>query len=457
MFVFGLRNLWARPVRSLLAIFGLTVAIAGMVGLFSVAQGIDRVVDATFGGIPGLAVMQPGAPIPLFSRLPTAWGTEIAAMPGVRAINPEVWVRAHVIDGKPTVSPPRFLFGVSIPHVLKLNFSVYQQALCEGRFLAEHDRGKPVAVVSRNIAKEYHKRVGDTLRVDSTDLTIVGLYETKSMLLDVAVLVDEGLARSLSRLGDDTVCAIYVEPEQGTNVRDLARAIRERFRGRVSTAESDPMWLALRSGFGSGSANGSSDSWFWRMLADSFLSPLMRGVTHILFGANSRSVPRPNPQEPPANPAVDAEIPVDVRSAREWSDEFKRFSADLDLFLAIMTSIGMTIAVLGIVNTMLMSVSERIIEFGILKANGWANRDVLWLVSSESLIIGTAGGVAGTLLGWLATAVVNGLFPNRIHLFASAELLLFSVAFAIVMGLLGGLYPAWWASRLMPMDAIRRG
>ncbi|MCE9528838.1 MAG: ABC transporter permease, partial [Planctomycetales bacterium] len=111
MLRFAFRNLISRPVRSLLALCGLTIAIMGMVGLFSVARGIEATVSNTFGKIPGLAVMQPGAPVPLFSRLPAAWGNEIAKIPGVHVVAPEIWSRAHLVEGKPNFSPPRLVCG----------------------------------------------------------------------------------------------------------------------------------------------------------------------------------------------------------------------------------------------------------------------------------------------------------------------------------------------------------
>ena len=74
----------------------------------------------TFGRIKGLVAMQPGAPIPLFSRLPAAWGAEIARVPGVRIASPEIWTRANVIDGKVITSPPRFLFGADVSSRLAL-------------------------------------------------------------------------------------------------------------------------------------------------------------------------------------------------------------------------------------------------------------------------------------------------------------------------------------------------
>ena len=106
---------------------------------------------------------------------------------------------------------------------------------------------------------------------------------------------------------------------------------------------------------------------------------------------------------------------------------------------------------------MLMSVSERIIEFGILKANGWSHRDVLRLITFESAILGIGGGLLGSALGFIAAEVVNARWPDRIELYASPGLLLFGVIFSTVLGTLGGLYPALWAMRMQPMEAIRRG
>jgi putative ABC transport system permease protein len=157
-----------------------------------------------------------------------------------------------------------------------------------------------------------------------------------------------------------------------------------------------------------------------------------------------------------ANDAV-AESPIEVRSADDWAEKFDEFSADLNLFLTLMTAIGVIIAVLSIINTMLMSVTERRIEFGVLRANGWSRRHILALVTYESALLGVVGGILGAGLGWCATLVINASFPDRVSLHAGPGLLLFSVAFSITLCVLGGLYPAWLAARLSPMEAIRRG
>jgi putative ABC transport system permease protein len=122
-----------------------------------------------------------------------------------------------------------------------------------------------------------------------------------------------------------------------------------------------------------------------------------------------------------------------------------------------MTAVGVSIAVLSVVNTMLMSVTERSVEFGILRANGWRERDIMQLVTCESTILGLVGGVLGALGGWAAVQVVNAVWPLKAHLFASPRLLASSVLFATLLGVIGGFYPAWRAARLSPMEAIRRG
>ena len=146
-----------------------------------------------------------------------------------------------------------------------------------------------------------------------------------------------------------------------------------------------------------------------------------------------------------------------MRTADDWAERFDEFSSDLNLFLGVMTSIGVLIAVLSIINTMLMSVTERIIDFGILKANGWSRRDVMLLITCESAVLGLAGGVLGCAIGWLGTEFVNTTWPDRLQLYASPQLLIFAMGFSSLLGVSAGLYPATWAMKLSPMEAIRRG
>jgi putative ABC transport system permease protein len=429
-----------------------------------VAEGIEDSVSMAFGKVPGLTVMQPGAPIPLFSRLPAAWGDEIRAIEGVHVVHPEVWSRAHIIEGKPIVSPPRFLFGSDLIEAERLWYSVYRDGLKEGRGLAAGDRGSLRALISGAIAEEFGRKLGETLRVDGRDLEIVGIYEAQSLFLDVAIILDIDEVRRMARVGADSVGNFYVEPERGADRKELAAKIKALFRGRAP--ETWQPTLATVSELSGEKPAAAPLSGLLQAMGDA----LRKASPVDPPSASDRSAKPQAPSGDDRSPGGSAdrapggssgggadELPVEVRSPDDWADAFERFSADLDLFLLLMTGIGVTIAFMGIVNTMLMSVTERFIEFGILKANGWSNGEVLRLIACESAVLGLAGGITGSALGWLATLAINARWPTRIHLFASPGLLFFSLCFSTVLGILAGLYPAFRASRMMPMDAIRRG
>lgn len=420
-------------MRSLLSLLGLTVAIVGMVGLFSVAEGLDQMVNSTFSRVNGLVALQPGAPIPLFSRMPAAWKQEVEQVDGVKIVSPEIWQRANVINGKLIISPPRLLFGTDIPSRVQIGHGVYTDDMVDGRFLTAEDEGTLNAVISQQISDEFGIAVGETLKVNSVDMTVVGIYETGSMILDVAIILDIDQVRKMTRFEADSVCGLYIELNEGDDPDEVAIRIRQHFRGR-GLDEWSPMDVGGIAG----------------------------SVLKSATAANKDSTTKTNPKGKAGNEDVglfeiDESLPIEVRSVSEWASRFDRLSEDLDMMLTILTAIGVTIAVLSIVNTMLMSVSERIIEFGILKANGWSRKDVLKLVTFESAVIGVLGGVLGAVLGWIATLVVNATWPMKAHLYASPGLLMFAIVFASLLGVLGGLYPAVWAMRMMPMDAIRRG
>ncbi len=466
MLTFALRNLLSRPARSLLSLLGLTVAIVGMVGLFSVAEGIDQTVDQTFNRIPGLVCMQRGAPIPLFSRIPLAWRDEIEVLPGVNVVSAEIWIRVNVVNGKTIVAPPRFLFGADLDAHAKLKYSVYGSAMVEGRYLNLTDKGSQHCVVSRQIAEEFKLEVGDSFVVNEMPLKVIGIYHCGSLLLDVAILVDQGLVRRMSMFDSRAVCSFYVEPTGEIPNDQLAESIRAVFRGRSHVA-----WQPSSLLFSAMGSVGSTRSAPVEGETDNPLVNMIRRTDAAIKSTRPKTAAQPS-DEPPAPGSTAQKVahqkatnaddeeetsPLEIRSSSDWAERFDEFSSGLDIFLGIMTSIGLTIAVLSIINTMLMSVTERIIEFGILKANGWSRSDVMKLITYESAVLGFGGGFLGSFLGWILTLVVNQIWPEHVHLLASPSLLLFSLIFATLLGMAGGLYPALWATRMMPMEAIRRG
>ena len=142
----------------------------------------------------------------------------------------------------------------------------------------------------------------------------------------------------------------------------------------------------------------------------------------------------------------------------------KRAFLLLDILLALVGSIALAVSSLGIVNTMVMSILERTREIGIMKAIGGSDRDVRGIFLVEAATIGLIGGVAGIVLGWGVGRLINigaNIYIERQggtagDLFSLPWwLILGAMAFALVVSLVAGSYPARRAARLDPIQALR--
>jgi putative ABC transport system permease protein len=118
--------------------------------------------------------------------------------------------------------------------------------------------------------------------------------------------------------------------------------------------------------------------------------------------------------------------------------------------------LAIVVGVLGVMNTMLMTVFERTHEIGILLAVGWKRRRIIYMVLCESALLGLLGGIAGVTLGALGLMIMETIPTVRgmLEPDLSPKLLLISIAIAVVVGVISGLYPAWRSSRLSPSLAL---
>jgi len=128
----------------------------------------------------------------------------------------------------------------------------------------------------------------------------------------------------------------------------------------------------------------------------------------------------------------------------------------LDFFLLLTVGLALLVGAVGIANTMLMSAMERFVEFGVMRANGWTRRNILGLVTAESALLGLLSGLVASVLAFAAVTLLNSFLTRfELRLELKPQLVVASNATAIVIASVAGLYPAWRASRMTPMDAIR--
>lgn len=136
----------------------------------------------------------------------------------------------------------------------------------------------------------------------------------------------------------------------------------------------------------------------------------------------------------------------------------------VDLLLALIGSVALAVAALGIINTMVMAVLERTREIGVMKAVGAEDSDIRRIFLIECAIIGVMGGVGGLLLAWGLGRAMNyganlyivrqGFRPeNLFHI--PAWLVAAAMGFALLVSIVSGLYPAGRAARIDPARALR--
>jgi putative ABC transport system permease protein len=144
--------------------------------------------------------------------------------------------------------------------------------------------------------------------------------------------------------------------------------------------------------------------------------------------------------------------------------EIKTAFIFMDMFLAAIAMIAITVSTLGIINTMVMSILERYREIGIMKAIGASDKDVKKIFFFESGMIGFLGGVFGLALGWLVSTIINQIanyfmakrgVPYVNYFSFPWWLCLGAVAFSILVSLAAGLFPALRAARVDPVVALR--
>ena len=113
---------------------------------------------------------------------------------------------------------------------------------------------------------------------------------------------------------------------------------------------------------------------------------------------------------------------------------------------------------LSVINTMIMAVSERTREIGLKKAVGANDPDILAEIVVDAGIVGGLGGLAGLAFGWGTTQVINAVTTHleNLHVLeVTPRLAVGAIIFTVLLGMFAGLYPAWRASRLDPVVALR--
>ena len=168
----------------------------------------------------------------------------------------------------------------------------------------------------------------------------------------------------------------------------------------------------------------------------------------------------PGPDTDPEDLAKRIELSVEKVKTLSPQEIRTQIESSLIIFSLISISTAVIAAIIGglsAMNTMLMSVSERIKEFGLMMALGAETRDVLLMTIGEATVMGILGGILGIVCGGTIVNYLNDYLLSRgTAIFSiTPRLLVIAIIFSTSLGILSGVYPAYRAAKMNPMEALR--
>ena len=157
---------------------------------------------------------------------------------------------------------------------------------------------------------------------------------------------------------------------------------------------------------------------------------------------------------------IDRRVPYDrpdnfaLSTADQMVADFRQITAITFLVMAVLSSIGLLVGGIGVMNIMLVSVTERTQEIGVRKAVGARRRDIILQFLLEASVLTSLGGVAGILFGWMISLISRLVFkslPAEVPMWAAA----LGIVVSVSVGLFFGIWPAYKAAQLDPVEALR--
>lgn len=392
-----LRNLWRRKLRTTLTVTGIVMGIFALTTMGSLAEHFNELLS---GGI----VYYSGSIQVSDDKSNGGFGSgyvslaaldQVRLVPGVVAAGPAVGVTA-----KPG-SVSAVSFGV--PDYIAswdpstAQYSPFQTTLSAGRWVTDASRGE--VVLGSTFAAEFKKTVGDTI-----DLPVRPSEPPPDFVNHPFVVV--GLIKK-------TLTA----PDNGAfmSLHDAQMLL------------GDSLPAAVR---------GSVDPY-----------RLLTGV--VAFGAPGADLDK-------LAVAITAEVPgVKATKPSDLVSSFKSGGAVFTFMTTAAALLALIIGGLSVVNTMVMSVTERVREIGLKKAIGAKTRHILGEFLAEATVMGLLGGAIGFLLGALLTFALNAGDPSGGLFLITPRLVILSLGFAIALGAGAGVLPAIRAARMDPVTALR--
>ncbi len=397
-FQMALTSLYANKMRSLLTMLGIIIGVGAVIALVSVGMGVRSNVTSSIASLgSNMLIVSPGSSNRGGVR-GAAGSMQTLKYDDAKAIKDKIKNIDYV---SPSVSSSyQIVYGnnnwnTSVQGVTPEFMSIRSLTIGYGSFISNDDMNKRnrVAVIGTTVASNLFAKdnpVGKNIRINNQPYKVIGLLESKGQ----------------SSVGQDQDDVIYI-PLTTAQERMLGITYVQSINVQVSSQEKMEQVQAE-------------------------IENLLRSRHHILAGK---------------------EDDFHVRNLTSLMETVSQSTSMLTMLLGAIAGISLIVGGIGIMNIMMVSVTERTREIGIRKALGATFMNIMTQFLIESMVIGIIGGLIGIAVGCIASQIIAqvGNFTTVITLTP----IIISFLFAVGIGLFFGIYPARKAAKLDPIEALR--
>jgi putative ABC transport system permease protein len=397
----ALESLSANKLRSGLTILGIVIGVAAVIAMISLGRGAENTITGSIQGIgTNLVFVFRGGSDEVRNPKPITLGDAEAISDPFQA--PSVAAVAPLLQGQAKVSYGGESTSTTITGVTPDYEFVRNRTVTEGEYINEaHNLGKAsVALIGIDTAENLFGRtaglVGETLRIEGQPFRIIGVLEERG---------------GSSFNNEDDIIQV---PISTARTRLLRRSSSDRvdiLMVQAVSADAVPQ-------------------------ASQEIAQILRTRHRTEIGADDFT----------------------ILTQQDFLATAQTITGVLTIFLGGIAAISLLVGGIGIMNIMLVSVTERTREIGLRKALGARKSDILIQFLTESSVLSLIGGLIGILLGWAISVLVGRIAAAndaQINPSIGIDIILIATLFSTAVGLFFGLYPANRASNLEPVEALR--